>query len=549
MSQISFPVRLQVNSTDLQLAIREGCRPMQSLLDPSRNYAPYFGNVMSGNDPCQSHARHYTAGHVPGRWLNALLNAESALGIEMDEEVVAHLARWTFEATNHSSGLARSLDPDSFEWLPEIDLHNLRETMHALYSLVCFRGDQRALEAAKRMIATVDEYFDYETGTWNEERFQAEHGAITVRSCGEQLPASFGRYIGSLVKLYRACKLPSALQQAIRLKDTLLKHVFTADGEFDSERFGGHTHSTTSTMSSLAQLAETLKDESLLERVRIFMDNGLQSIAMPTGWCIEGNAREDHYGELNNTSDIMETCLILGRMGYPAYFQRAERVLRGYFLPSQLLDVSFVPNEDRPEDDSRHRLASRSKGAFGFACPYGHEYEIGSWMSFNWDIVGGAVGGLCEAWRDKVSVMDGGLISVNMLFEHDDGNFAVRGPYAVEGEERIEITARSACSFRIRMSDWVRKDRLRVTVNGEEAEFLLSGHWLYMMDMSPNSRIAVAFPLEIARAIYEFRGETFEYEWMGDAVRAMDTKGRRLCFFDPISPAADETEPVLEEGK
>lgn len=56
------------------------------------------------------------------------------------------------------------------------------------------------------------------------------------------------------------------------------------------------------------------------------MENGLQQIAVDFGWCIEGYARWDDVGEINNTADILETCLILGKWGYPGYYARSERI-------------------------------------------------------------------------------------------------------------------------------------------------------------------------------------------------------------------------------
>ena len=52
-------------------------------------------------------------------------------------------------------------------------------------------------------------------------------------------------------------------------------------------------------------------------------------------------------------------------------------MLRSHILPAQLLDVSFLTDETS-EDDALDHLAGRMEGAFGFPCPYGHEYDPGS---------------------------------------------------------------------------------------------------------------------------------------------------------------------------
>ena len=104
------------------------------------------------------------------------------------------------------------------------------------------------------------------------------------------------------------------------LADKTTREFFLESGAYDRERFGAHTHSTTCVMSSLAQLADLLDDAKLLARVRAFYDNGLWEIRDEIGWVIE-SSRDDAVadrGEINNTGDIVETALILGRRGFPS---------------------------------------------------------------------------------------------------------------------------------------------------------------------------------------------------------------------------------------
>ena len=54
------------------------------------------------------------------------------------------------------------------------------------------------------------------------------------------------------------------------------------------------------------------------------------------------DSRNSDSGKCNNTGDIVETALILGRWGWSDCFHDAERTLRGHLLPAQLRDVSFI---------------------------------------------------------------------------------------------------------------------------------------------------------------------------------------------------------------
>ena len=176
--------------------------------------------------------------------------------------------------------------------------------------------------------------------------------------------------LARLVKLYRATSYEPALQQALQLKEACITQVLPADNSYTAARLGAHTHSVTAMLSSLAQLGEVVHDEAIMQRLVAFMENGLQEIALDFGWCLEGDQRQDLVGEVNNTSDIMEACLCLGGVGFEGYYARAERILRGHFLPSQALDTSFIPNDDGP-DERTSRMAWRVYGAFGFPTPCG----------------------------------------------------------------------------------------------------------------------------------------------------------------------------------
>ena len=206
---------------------------------------------------------------------------------------------------------------------------------------------------------------------------------------------------------------------------------FTADGSYDTARFGPHTHSTTCVMSSLAQLADLLTDAPLMERVRTFYTRGLWEIRDELGWVIESSLPDapPDFGEANNTGDILETALILGRWGYPEAYDDAERILRGHLLPSQLRDVSWIQEPSSPADgDGRRDVARRHWGAYGFPAPYGHRPVEASRISFNMDVVGGAVASICEAYRDATR-HDAAGHWVNLLFDHQTEAIDVESPY------------------------------------------------------------------------------------------------------------------------
>ena len=96
-SNVIWKNRVEANFSDILLALREGMRPMQCFFDSSRDNLPFFGNQMAPEDNFgNSHHTSFSAAHIPGRWLSALLHAESVTGIEPSPQAIENLRKWAF---------------------------------------------------------------------------------------------------------------------------------------------------------------------------------------------------------------------------------------------------------------------------------------------------------------------------------------------------------------------------------------------------------------------------------------------------------------------
>ena len=527
---MEFKKYLNVNTYDIDLAVREGMRPMQTFFDSTKDNLPFFCNEMAPN--CSNfHHPTFSAAHIPGRWLCALLHAEEVTGIPVDPVAVENLKKWAFATLEkHPIGFPACMDFDKMEFIDATDLHNLREIMHALFALVKWRGDDHARELALGVIRSLNRYFDFDNAKFDEEKYTRETGAKAMYSCcapseGLLFPVHFGRYIGPLVKFWRASGEHEALQQAIRLKDTCFAHILLEDGDYDAVRFGSHTHSTTAMISSLAQLGDVTNDPVIFERIDAFFKNGLRKIALPFGWCIEGNQRRDIVGEINNTSDIMETCLIMGKHGYPGYYAKAEQILRAHFLPSQLLDPCFIPEDEDESHVNTYRMASRSVGSFGFPTPFGHEDHPGAWISFNWDIVGGGINGLCEAYK-ACGTLENSLLTIPLHFAADREHYTTTDPYRNNGIMTV-TSKKENLRLKIRIPE-------RASVKSVSVPYTIEGEWLYPDAVRSGEPFEIAFVFENTDLTYDFRGTKIRYRWHGEEVIAADNGDRRLCYFSDI---------------
>ena len=316
-----------VNTRDIRGAIALGCQTMSSVFnaDDSDVDCPFFDVVVRPDVKMGFNGLH-TEAHVPGRHINAMLNAEDAAGVALDEAAVEKQTRAAF--LSFQGALPLPLNRPEIGAKPTVFLpHNVREGFHALYPLVKYRGSDEARQLAEGCIKAVFEYWTPRDG-WGYERLENEHVLTTWRR--GTFVSGVARAIGPLVKYYRATGYGPALELAIVLKEKAIEEAFPANGSYDVKVVGGHTHSTTCVMSSLAQLADLTQDSLLMGRVKAFYDNGLWDIRDEFGWVIESadEGMNPDKGEVNNSGDIMETALILGKWRFAEGYHDAERILR-----------------------------------------------------------------------------------------------------------------------------------------------------------------------------------------------------------------------------
>ena len=517
-----------VNTTDIADAIRLGCRTMQNVFNADDGHIPFFGSTVRPAAALSFNSCH-SESHVPGRHLNALLNAEEAVGAGLDEQAVENHRRAAI--LSYSGPVALPLNRQTIGGPPvNFCPHNLREGFHALYAMVKYRGDKKAGELAEKSVAAVLDLWDPECG-WDEQRLDAV--GLHYQACQGFLHGE-ARMLGPLVKLYRATRHGPALKLALILKEKALSESFHPDGAFDPKRFATtHVHSITCVLSSLAQLADLLGDGSLAMRVKAFYDKGLWAMRDNIGWSPESLTQEDSdHGEANNTGDILETALFLGRWGYPECYHDAERILRCHLLPSQLRDVSFISNPPNPDGKDGFRdVANRHLGAFGFPAPYGHE-SVGTGrgsISFNMDIVGGAVGSLCEAYREVVRSEPTGHW-VNLLFDCETDAVRVQSPYT---HDCLRIDLRQSGPLFVRVPPWL--NRGEVVVTGNTAPPIWTNGYLFFATASAGQTLELRFPMKDTQITLSERLHTYpiRVKMHGDAVASMENFGADLTFFEP----------------
>ena len=518
-----------VNTTDIRDSIRLGCQNMSSVFNADDNDVPFFGSVLLPEARLTFSRRHSEA-HVPGRHLNALLSAEAIAGIELDEEAIAKHARAAF--FSYSGAVALPLNREEpGGGLVNFSPHNVREGFHALYSLIRFRGSGRARHVADKSVESIFELWDPDKG-WNETEIVKRYNLNFLEP--NSFVSGLARALGPLIKLFKTTGSGHFLELAILIKDRLIKEYYKDDGAYDRKILGTHCHSVTCVLSSLAQMADLLSDSLLMQRVKSFYDKGLWDLRDYIGWSVESTSPkkfDPDRGESNNTGDILETALILGRWGHPTCYEDAEKILRCHLLPSQLRDVSFV-REPANEDsvDGIRDVGRRHIGAFGFPAPYGHKRTGSENVGFNMDIVGGAVASLCEAYRELYHKDESGY-RVELHFDADDDDRSVESPYT---HSAMWVLVKKPAPLWIRIPSWADTARLVVSSDADpRPSYLTSGGYLLFTDPPLNQWITIGLVLAEREIVLRHVTHDIRAQLRGDEVTAMDNFGQDLTFFDP----------------
>jgi hypothetical protein len=526
-----------VNTTDLRAAIALGCRTMQNTFDADDNFVPFFNSTVAPYTAL-SFSPDLSEVHVPGRHLNALLYAEAAAGVAVDPAAITHHRRALLLSF---SGPLRLPCNRQVQSGPVVNFSpvNLREALHGLYALVRYRGDVEAHALAEQFIAEINQLWR-PPHQWAVERFQAL--GLTFQPVQGPVNGE-ARMIGPLAKYYRATGSPAALELALRLTEVCLERFFLPDGAYTKERLiTDHTHSITSTLSSLAQLADLLDDAQLMQRVKAFYDNGLWVMRDEIGWA--GGAvfqPESDRGESTCGGDMLEAALILGRHGYPEYYADAERMLRCHLLPSQLRDVSWMRDDPGPHvPDGRRDAAHRHLGAWGVPAPYGFlAHGLGpDSIGFYMDIVGSVTDALCAALEAALVIGATGQ-HVNLLFDHDGPSLRLT---SLAGPEGLEVLVRQPTPLWLRLPPWVRPGG--VTLEGVDPASALGLPGYLFLAQPPVGvafRVPYALPDTTLTLSARVHNHPIRLRLHGDRPVAMDNYGTDLTFFDPLEPQPSET--------
>ncbi len=493
--------------------------------------------------------------HNAGRALDALLKGREATGRAVDSAVLAALRRVLFATLDNPTGFPAA-------WCRLADFyydgqhpgmtcspHNIREAVQALVELYRADGDQ---EARRRLGALLDSLMAItdDGGLFRADRIAAEpllSGAVpfvdhqVIGEFYQSCTQNRGRLIMALTQAYRALGDPRALELAQRFVRLVRAEAFTEDGHL-THLAGNHTHSITGTVHGLADWGLLAGDLDTLDHARRIMQAGLPPTCSSFGWSIEGAWREaiPGRGEVNNTGDMVQAALILGRAGWPGFFESAERMIRSHVLPSQWRvggqrGAGGQPYR-QPADDPKNpppRVPDAEDGGWG--CPAVNDRYGGSRFGVL-DITQGGIQCLWAAIRDGIAQDDFGT-AVHLLFSNRVPSLQVDSGLPGRGLLRIatEASERAPATLRVRRPSWLDGGRLAVRRDGVAERPSLTEHWMIVPVAGP-ATVEITFPVTRRGGTEWVNHRPWHVVWDGDQVVAMDPKGE--CA--PMYPSAAE---------
>ena len=485
--------------------------------------------------------------HNVGRALDALLKGREATGRAVDGAVLGTLRAVLFATLDNPTGFpaawSRLADfyHDGQQPGMTCSSHNLREAVQALLEL--YRADGDA-EARRRLGTLLDTLLAItgDGGLYRADRIAAEpllNGVLpfadhrVIGAFYQSCTQNRGRLIMALTQAYQALGDPRALELAQRFVRLVRAEAFAEDGHL-THFAGNHTHSITGTVHGLADWGLLAGDLDTLDHARRVMEVGLPPTCSSCGWSIEGAWREviPGRGEVNNTGDMVQAALILGRAGWPRFFESAERMIRSHVLPSQWrIGQPYL----RPADDPKNpppRVPDGEDGGWG--CPAVND-RYGRSRFGVLDITQGGIQCLWAAIREGI-IEDHFGMAVNLLFSNQAPELQVDSGLPERGRLRIATrrTDRAPAALRIRRPSWLDAGRLDVRRDGVPERPRLSDHWL-IVPAAGAGTVEVTFPVPRGAGTEWVNHRPFHVVFDGDQVVAMDPKGECAPMYPSVA--------------
>jgi len=499
-----------------------------ALLDRERDFLPTGG---------------YEVAHDLGRWWDAVLRLEEAIGFVIPAELEAASLRNLELLTDNPDGLLMNnpkiprLRGDA-----KINPHNFREALLAFGALVRRRRNRWARDKGCRLVETMDKCLR-EDGRFD---FSALKCRPDVPLCEDPFlgetprdgwfdgTGTSGRSLEALVWFYQATGDPLTLDLAARIAEHHLRHSTNPDGtvrrEIIDPEHAGHDHSYLGTLRGLLLFGLLTENHEFVDVVAATYKNGVRGkIVKESGWAPHdlGKTRfRNEYGDPvtdpASTGDAAQLALWLAlKAGHAELLDDVERFLRARILPAQLTEEDVRHNPDV-------QVTPRQLGAWAIYSP------TNGGKGCTPDVLAAVVHSLCDIYSNVCTGNEVG-IRVNLHFDCEDENIKTLCSRTDGG--KVTVVVKRPENVLIRIPRWAPRSSLRLQVNDEETAINCLGNfaWIRKDRLQEHSRIVFSYALP--ERFTEERmpsGRLYRYSWRGDEIVGCEPRDEPFPFYPPI---------------
>ena len=317
--------------------------------------------------------------------------------------------------------------------------------------------------------------------------------------------------------------------------------------------FHSHMHGHMGGLRGILEYARATNDEARLEFVRRSYEH-LRTYMIPRiGW-LGGNGVGDGtiHAEGCNLADLIALGIRLSESGIADYWDDVDAVTRNLLLEQQLTDVDKLrsiaeaspPRGERsrlPGQETYDRMPERLVGIYAaFASP--NSIPPSTVMGC---CVANGTQAIYYAWEGALRC-DGDTAQVNLLINRASRLVDVDSYLPYEG--RVVVHNKAARRVSLRISNWIDRRALRLSVSGQERPLAWVGNYVVVDDLNPGDRIEVVFPVRETTASYTAshrvwrRERQFTYTFRGSTVvdvAPRETNPRAIPIYDRAHLRAD----------
>jgi len=479
----------------------------------------------------------YEAAHDLGRWWDAALRLEEAIGFVIPAELEAASLRNLQRLTDNPDRLLTNR-PD-VPWLKDksrINHHNFRETLLAFGGLVRRRRNLWARDAGLQLAQTMgrvlqaDGSFDStELGLW---ATLPEPVAPDPATPGvwRDTTGSSGRALEALVWFYEETGCDEVADVASRIAACHLANSTNPDGSVRREIVdpdnNGHNHSYHGTLRGLLLFGLLTGQREYVDTVEATYRNAVRHrLVKESGWAPHDlgetnfpNAHGDPVNEPSSTGDSAQLALWLAlRAGCDDLLDDVERLVRARLLPSQCTE------------------------GFSILSASGLRPYIGAWAVFGQchagkgctpDVHAAVIHTLCDVYQNILTHTASG-VRVNLHFNAENEWIRTTVTRDVH-EARLSVRVKQPENVWIRIPGWAPEASLRLCVDGRTLIPRRLGvfAWVPASALKAGSEIVLVYDLP-ERQTQETMpsGRTYTFAWRGDEIVGISPQEYSPSFY------------------